>query len=301
MDIFVYADILFLINFCMNFLVMYAAAKLFKKKFRKLRLILGAAFSSLTYCLVFPLTPGPFLNFLAGVLAIAAGMAISFAPMKAKAFMFMTLAVHVIAMAMGGCCAALYFLSKGGGFYALKSFPLWLLIAAAAVSYILIKAVYAKITKNIMKKQAFYEIKVIFMGKEARLVGMVDTGHSLTEPISRWPVIISEFAAVKNLLPDNIRLLFFEKAEDDITRVITDFEAGGLTTRIRLIPFKSIGERNGTLIGIRPDEVVIAHKSGEKHIKEVIIGIYNEALSGGKGEVNDYRALINPELLEDTL
>lgn len=65
-------------------------------------------------------------------------------------------------------------------------------------------------------------------------------------------------------------------------------------TRLRLIPYHSLGQERGMLLGLRPDEVVIVTGQGMIKVKEVLIGLYRERLS----PEGNYRALLHPDLLE---
>ena len=64
-------------------------------------------------------------------------------------------------------------------------------------------------------------------------------------------------------------------------------------TRLKLIPYSSLGKQNGMLVGIKPEYIEIENEEQIKKIENVIIGIYNKSLTK-KGE---YRALVGIELL----
>ena len=64
-------------------------------------------------------------------------------------------------------------------------------------------------------------------------------------------------------------------------------------SKLKLIPFSSLGKQNGMLIGIKPDYIKIKTEEKENKIENVIIGIYNKSLTK-KGE---YQALIGMELI----
>ena len=66
-------------------------------------------------------------------------------------------------------------------------------------------------------------------------------------------------------------------------------------SRLKLIPFSSLGKQNGMLVGIKADKVKIIEEEQEYKNDNVIIGIYNKSLTK-RGE---YRALIGLELLEN--
>ena len=64
-------------------------------------------------------------------------------------------------------------------------------------------------------------------------------------------------------------------------------------SKLKLIPFSSLGKRNGMLIGIRPEYIKIENEDNQTEIENVIIGIYNKSLTN-RGE---YRALIGIEII----
>ena len=64
-------------------------------------------------------------------------------------------------------------------------------------------------------------------------------------------------------------------------------------SRLRCIPFSSLGKNNGMLLGIRVNEINVETEEENKISNNVIIGIYNQSLTK-RGE---YRALIGIELI----
>ena len=73
-----------------------------------------------------------------------------------------------------------------------------------------------------------------------------------------------------------------------------DFDLEDYSSKIRIIPFTSLGKENGILLGLKADNVEIDLEENTMNITDVIIGIYNGHLSkNGK-----YKALIGLDLLE---
>jgi stage II sporulation protein GA (sporulation sigma-E factor processing peptidase) len=107
------------------------------------------------------------------------------------------------------------------------------------------------------------------------------------------PVVVVEFSAIKELLPEMIRDIFEKDSEDDLNRITTVISCSAWFPRFRLIPFTSLGKENGMLIGFRPDYIEIGNEKEKKGVNDVIVGIYNKALSRNE----KYRALLNPELM----
>jgi stage II sporulation protein GA (sporulation sigma-E factor processing peptidase) len=107
------------------------------------------------------------------------------------------------------------------------------------------------------------------------------------------PVVIVEFKAIREMLPDEIRCIFDESKENDLANVTSVISQSLWYSRFRLIPFTSLGKENGMLIGFKPDCIEVGDSQEKKDINDVIIGIYNSVLS----KSDKYRALLNPELV----
>lgn len=103
------------------------------------------------------------------------------------------------------------------------------------------------------------------------------------------PVIVVEKNTLVNIIPNYIL--------DNLNEIINgeDIDLKDYTSKIRIIPFTSLGKENGILLGIKADNVIVQQEEGEININNVIVGIYNGILSkSGK-----YKALIGLELLEN--
>jgi stage II sporulation protein GA (sporulation sigma-E factor processing peptidase) len=74
----------------------------------------------------------------------------------------------------------------------------------------------------------------------------------------------------------------------DMTRISSIKE--GLDFNIRCIPFSSLGEENGLLLGIVTDKISISTKDGLKEYSNIVIAIYNKKLSND----NSYNVLLHP-------
>ena len=64
-------------------------------------------------------------------------------------------------------------------------------------------------------------------------------------------------------------------------------------SKLKFIPFSSLGKQNGMLLGIKPDYIKVISNETETVNENVIIGIYNKSLTK-RGE---YRALVGIDLI----
>ena len=64
-------------------------------------------------------------------------------------------------------------------------------------------------------------------------------------------------------------------------------------SKLKFIPFSSLGKQNGMLLGIKPEYIKVISNETETVNENVIIGIYNKSLTK-RGE---YRALVGIDLI----
>ena len=65
-------------------------------------------------------------------------------------------------------------------------------------------------------------------------------------------------------------------------------------SKLRVIPFSSLGKENGMLLGIKPDNVLIEIENETINVTNVICGIYSKSLTKNGA----YSALIGLDILE---
>ncbi len=300
MQVVVYADVIFIVNLVMDFIILTVTARLCGQNIRLVRIILAAIISAGFYCLVFFEKTKALVNFFStyGVLCLC--LYISFIPKNLRAFLKLFGATHVSAFCMGGIAYAMFYfvntpvLSVGGitgQLPVVRNFPLMLLIWSVSLFYVLFKLTLSWLRSRELKKQAYYTAKIFVDNQSISLNTLVDTGNTLRDPLTDYPVIIAEFDSVKDVLPRALRQAYREKNESDLLMAVTltDF-----AKRIRMIPFTSLGSKNGLLMGFRPDRVEILQEGKTVSIERVVVGVYNVALSAE----GTYNGLLSPELIE---
>ena len=109
-------------------------------------------------------------------------------------------------------------------------------------------------------------------GRTIQLTALADTGNTLRDPISGWPVLVTDSWAAEHLLG-----LTREQLSDPVG-FLTECVNPGL----RLIPFHSVGHQNGMLLGIRPDQILVDGRQ-----EEMIVAFAPQPIGQGKA----YRAL----------
>lgn len=304
MEVEVYVDVVFFINFIMDFFIFFIVSKLAKRKVIYKRIILGSAVASILYCLIMFIPVLQIIyNFFGALVILMLAIMVTFKPKNLKEFIKLLVLSHISAFSMAGASMALFYYIDLPKFindmisFNIQNFPFKILLITTASAYILIKLSLGWIKNIFTKNKTFYNMKIFFNNKEIDLNALVDTGNSLCDPITSEPVIVAEFSVIKNFLPDEIKLIFYEGKENDLSMIVNNIGCSDISKRIRLIPFSSLGVKNGMLMGFKPDEVEIQNNDDIMKLKNVIIGIYNYHLS----KDGTYQALINPQIFENTL
>jgi stage II sporulation protein GA (sporulation sigma-E factor processing peptidase) len=286
----IYADLFFLINFLMDYFVFWMAAKILRLRPKRSRLALGALFGAAA-CLWVALTPrlSPRFGAFAAVFILAGGIIIAHAPLSLSRFFKCLLASYVCAFALGGAGFALYYAAGGaaGG-------TLCLLIGSSLFFYILIKILSKAIGKKFSARR-MCRLKIYWDGAFVSLDALIDTGNTLREPISNSPVIVAEFDSVKPLLPEPIKLMFYQRKQDDLAALLQSITGTSFAACLRMIPFSSVGMKKGVLLGFKPDMVELFLDGEGVPASRAVIGICDFKLSDS-GAGDGYQALLNPEL-----
>ena len=291
----VYADVLFAINFLMNGFILCMAGKMSGRKVKILRCSSASAVVSALYCIIFFKLYFLLNNNITSLIIMAAfifmAVFIAFRPKTRREFLHISFLTAVSAIITGGVTMALFFvLFAQEGVLKNGTFPAAVLIVSTLGSYIFFKFIHSNLQKKRLQKQCIYTVKIYYNGAETELRGLVDTGNTLTDPISKMPVIIAELSSLKKCLPTNVLKLYDENKNDNLADLLDCISGTPFSLRMRMIPFHSVGTKNGVLIGFKPDKIEI---HTEKEVSAVI-GIYTEKLTAD----GEYNALLNPALIQ---
>lgn len=298
----IYVDYVFLINFFMDTFILFGTSVIVKKRVNKFITIIGGLTGSMLYCLLmFYPKLKPFYNTFTSMIVISIPILFVFSPKSIKEFLKIFAILNILAFCMGGICTALFYYSNAGNYigelltYSFNDFSIKLLLFSCIGAYITIKIIRFTINNKMIKKQHIVELTIYNNDKNIKINALIDTGNTLKEPITNKDAIVVEFSAIKEFLPDEIKLLFYEKNENDILKIYETLEIledYNFKKNFMLIPFKSVGNENGNLISIKVDKVLIYDNNKKYLIDDVYIAIINFNLT----QNDDFKALINPSI-----
>ncbi len=302
----IYAEYLFLENAVTGGIILLLTGKITGIRCKKSLLILGSILCGLYSFILFWDTLNPLLALFSKLGFSAAVVWIVFRPNRLQRFARTALILYLVSFSMGGITIGMmYFLGIAG---VTRNTSVYLgihgyfYILLGCVMTWLIFSFFADFIKGrMMKERTYADVEIGFDGRSVILKGMVDTGNFLKDPMTGKPVMIISAAAAKRLLPHEI---VEEAVKSGKTQLLPEaLMNSGYANRIRMIPFQSIGEERGYLVGIRPDSIRIGihnRKSSDRTVKAsegAILAIYKGIFSGGQSE-DDCSILLHPSMIE---
>ena len=293
----IYIDVVFIENLIINYIILFATSIIIKIKVKHIRLILastlGAIYSIIAYMSILEMYSSVILKIILSVIIVY----IAYNPQNVKNMWKYLVIFYMTSFVFGGAAFALIYivkpqdiLMKNGLF--LGTYPLKTIILGTIVAFVVIFTSFKLVKSKISKKDMFCTIKININKVEIETKAMIDTGNLLKEPISNTPVIVVEHTLLYDCMPKEI-LNNLENILGGDFENISEEVKNKYISKLKVIPFSSLGKQNGMLIGIKPEEVTVINDENENKINNVIIGIYNKSLTK-RGE---YRALIGIELL----
>lgn len=293
----IYVDVVLIENLIMNYIILLATGLILKTKLKHLRLIiaslLGAIYSIVAYINFLEIYSNFFLKILLSVIIVY----IAFNPQTMKKMWKSLLIFYLTSFVFGGAAFALIYiirpqdiLIKNGLF--LGTYPLKTVILAAIVAFIVIITAFTIVKTKVTKKDMFCNIEIKLNGKILKTKALIDSGNMLKEAITNTPVVVIERSLLYEYLPKEILNHLDDIIGGDLEKIPEEIR-NQYISRLKLIPFSSLGKQNGMLIGIKPEYLKIIKEEQEIKKENVILGIYNKSLTK-KGE---YRALMGMEFI----
>ena len=291
----IYIDIIIVENLMINYIILYATGLISKSKISHIRIfiasVIGAIYAIFEYISSFKIYSNIILKTILSIIIIF----IAFYPQNVKKLCKQLVLFYLTTFTFGGVATYLIYvlkpqniIIKNGmfvGTYVIK------VIFIGAILGTIILIVSFKFAKNkITKKDMICKVKIKLNGKEIILNTMVDTGNMLKEPLTGNSVVVVEKTALYDLMPKEILNNTDSIIGGDLENIPENIK-NEYISKLKIIPFSSLGKQNGMLIGIKPEKLeVINEQSEEKN--NAIIGIYNKSLTK-RGE---YNALIGLDL-----
>ncbi|NLM73280.1 MAG: sigma-E processing peptidase SpoIIGA [Clostridiaceae bacterium] len=295
----VYADLLFIENALANCLILKLASIISGCSVKIHRVLLAAALGAIyaVIATVFPeitVLSSIMIKIVVSVLMVLIAFKIRNFSEFLKRWGMMLLTAFLLA----GCTYGLSnifeggVITYGGLMYVSPQGTLKAFMFSVGLCIVLIRPIGRILSGKVLREGSIIPVLVRLGEKTVRFNALIDTGNSLVDPITGYPVMVVEAETVKEILPPEVY-------DSVVTNKIGTF-SGSMNKkyepwlkRLHLIPFKSIGSENGLLTGFRPDNVRVCQEGTFKEINDVIVGICSTKLSHN----SKYSALLGPAMI----
>lgn len=204
----IYVDVLIIVNFYVNYILLITQAAILKHNYKKLRFVFAALAGSAYGLVIFLPEFSAILEF---AIHIAAGTVITFIAFgfkSIKCFIKNALTFIGISIVFAGLMYLFFTLIKPYGMYYKNGTVYFdISLGVLAVSTLVCFAVVSIVSKIIEKRSPTNMIYKIFINYHGNIVegrGLADSGNNLKEPFSDLPVFLADSETVKSIMPKYI-------------------------------------------------------------------------------------------------
>ena len=276
----VYIDSLFLLNWIVNYLLLLATGKLAGEVLRRLRLGLGAALGALYAAAVFFPGMGFLLHPLCKLAAAVAMLLVGYG--GSRRLLRVTLVFFGLSCAFGGGIFAIGLLGgrglslRNGILY--SAMDLRLILLSAALCYVVLTLVFRRTARH--ERRELVPAVLTLGQRRVALTALVDTGNTLTDPVTGRPVMVADGEQVAQLLPEGLAGCSL----DDPAEALAALSERYGPKRFRLLPYQAVGVECGMLLALRLDRAQV----GTEDYGGILVALSPTRVSDGGG----YSALV---------
>jgi stage II sporulation protein GA (sporulation sigma-E factor processing peptidase) len=299
----VYIDVVILVNFIMDYLILWVSGKLSSLRIIKLRLMAAAGLGALYSLVVFLPEKSVFATLSAKILCSVMMLILGYAPVALSKFLRLLCFLYLTTFAMGGAViGAIYLFTRTPGYIQVwngaailsNTFNYYWLVFGIVTAFFLGNGGPAWIRKKWLENNFTRNLVIGIDGREISLEAYLDTGNQLKDPLTRKPVIVLEAQVLKGFVPEEFLQAVVNKKETELASLgnLLDKE---WVKRLRLINFTSVGKKQGLIVGLRVDFVEVRTKNEIIRADDTIIGLVDGILSRRE----KYKALLPLQLLQE--
>jgi len=124
------------------------------------------------------------------------------------------------------------------------------------------------------------------------LIGLLDTGNQLYDPITKRPVMIVSLEKTSHLFPKELISIFH-----DANQIMknSQLELDEWMDKISIIPYRVVGQENRLIAAIRPDMIEIKKDEIETYqTNQVLLAFVNQKLSSD----DQFDCIIHPKIIQ---
>lgn len=305
---YLYLDLILLLNFCIDLLLLWMTAQFRKLEVKKARLAGAAALGSLfVLCLFVPALEGLY-TFWGKVFVSMLMIWLAFGYGHFQKYISTFLMFYFVSFITGGGMLAVHYLiqsqhqlvkgvmvTQSAGFG--DKVAWWFVLLGLPIMYVFSSTRWRQLESSKVRLNHLVNVHIRLNGHILSCTGLVDTGNQLYEPLTNTPVMVVEAGLLKSILPPSL-YASFSSLEDNLLWN-KDFEQwfnekDEWCSLLRFIPYRGVGQNMQLMVALKPELVEITDEQACYRTSKVLLGLEKAVLSG-EGE---YQAIVHPALLE---
>lgn len=286
----IYLDIVFLEDVFVNYTILIATTMFLKQKIRFIKMLISSVLGGIISIALFLVNAPMLIEFFIKIVISVVMILICYGK---KRILINVCFFYLISLVFGGVTILVIFSMKPENINVVEKITnskmlIKNVIKASIISVVIIFIVSKLIKNNDFKKRNIYNLEIFYKGKMVKLNAFLDSGNLLKEPITGKSVIIVEKDSLKGVVEEEII--------DNLNNILSGKWLNDVNTKFSffIIPFTSLGNNNGILIGFKPEYIKI-YAETEVLKNDVVIGIYDGKLNNN----NLYTSLIGLNVLNE--
>ena len=294
----IYLDVIFLENIVINYIILYVTGIISKVQIKQNRLFLGALIGAIYSVIYYLFKLKIYSSFIVKIFLSIVIIYVAFNSNNFKDLLKKVLLFYLTSFVFGGAAIAIIYMVNSQNItiqngVLVGSYTLTTVLIGIVVAYFAIIFAFKIIKTKISKKDLTCEIEVTLNNKKIRTIALIDTGNMLKEPITNLPVIVMEHTLLYDFFPKEILNNSEEILGGDFSKIPENI-IEEYSSRLKVIPYSSLGKQNGMLLGVKGENLIVYLKEEMRQLDKVIIAIYNKSLTK-RGE---YRSLLGLGVIE---
>lgn len=274
-----YIEYVFLENFIIDFILLFITGKLIKRIIIFKRLIVASLIGAL-YVILAIYSGREFMTYFIVKFSISVLMII--VAFDSKGILMnirVIICFYITSLIMAGIMTALYITYDK---LTVNAIGMSIFAGYAGLHF------FFKEIKDRISKHNYKRMVSICIGNKTKVIqAYIDTGNSLTDPVTNKPVMVVNIECLRDILGEDIcaRIMDFYQ-NNNYENLIKENE----NINLRVIKYNTISSKNENMVCIVPDKIEIINNN----IKiDAIIGIHPKKISN-----EDYDALLFKKLLD---
>lgn len=273
----VYADVLFVLNGFINYLLLICNKRILKLNTGPIKLLLGVILGSLVSLKIFLPDFSMFTEFVIRLVSVFLIVLTSYNIRTTKVLIKAVIGFLCVNLIFSGIMIAIILFfnppdliyDNGVVYYTIDFLNILIL---SVISFALI-SLGEKILKSKTNRNLLYETTIYFSDKSVTGRGFHDTGNVLKEPFSGFPVVVAEYNFIKPLLSENIKKYIKEGSIESVSE-----------GKVRLIPVSTVSGV-GMMPAFLAEKLKIRGSDCLKERENIYVAVSENKLCGGEFDI----------------